>query len=206
MMRNYFANMNKEVLDIIRLIADEADKKGLSSYLAGGIVRDLILKKKNLDLDVVIEKNAVEIAQIIKRKLKGTIVIHPKFKTATLELSNGLRIDFATARHEYYSKPGALPTVKKGTLSEDLFRRDFTVNAMGLCINRSRFGQLIDEFDGLKDLKAKKIRVLHAKSFVDDPTRILRAIRFEQRFNFRIEPTTVSLLKEAIKKKLFCNS
>lgn len=112
------------------------------------------------------------------------------------------RIDLATARRESYAHPGALPSVSKGVLKDDLFRRDFTINAMALCINENQLGQLIDPFNGLQDLKKGLIRVLHAQSFMDDPTRILRAVRFEQRFGFTIEKKTLGLLKEALRKNV----
>ena len=188
---------------MIRMIADEADQRNLSAYLAGGIVRDMILKRKNLDLDIVIGDSTETVASAVAKKTKGKLTVYRQFKTATVLLPKGLRVDFATTRSETYAKPGAMPSVKKGSLADDLFRRDFTINAMGLCINRNQFGVLLDEFDGLRDLRQKKIRVLHKDSFSDDPTRVLRAVRFEQRFRFSIEPTTLGLLKTAVKKNFY---
>jgi tRNA nucleotidyltransferase (CCA-adding enzyme) len=108
-----------------------------------------------------------------------------------------VKIDIATTRHESYAQPAALPDVKPASLTEDLHRRDFTINAMAVRLNAAQFGQLYDLYNGQRDLKAKTIRVLHERSFHDDPTRIFRAVRFAQRFGFRIEPHTAELLQEA---------
>ncbi len=195
------SHIDSGVLRLIRQIGREADARGISAYLVGGIVRDAFLRRKNLDVDIVVEKDAISFARTLAGILKAVVRTHPQFGTASLELPSGQRIDLATARKEEYPYPGALPRVQAGCLRDDLFRRDFTINAMALSVNRGRFGELVDEFGGLTDLRHKKVRVLHDRSFIDDPTRILRAVRFEQRFGFRLEEKTLALLKEALRQK-----
>jgi len=166
-------------------------------YLVGGIVRDLLLGQPNFDLDLVVEGDAIDLAHQLIRGRQGKITTHPRFGTAKLQW-NKWSVDLATARSETYVKPGALPTVKPGSLSSDLFRRDFTINTMAVCLNPGRYGELIDPHNGMADLKHKLIRVLHEKSFIDDATRILRGLRYEQRLDFRLEPATLRLLKRDI--------
>ncbi len=199
--KNYLINLDRQTLDIIRVIGFEADKVELLSYVVGGVVRDIILKVRNLDLDIVVEGEAIPFAQSLAEQLGAQIQIYPPFKTATITLPSGRRIDLTSARRERYPQPGQLPIVEKGSLKEDLFRRDFTVNAMAIALNPGHFGELIDEFGGFKDIKRGWIRVLHDQSFKDDPTRILRAVRFEQRFNFKIEGHTLRLLAHAFKER-----
>jgi tRNA nucleotidyltransferase (CCA-adding enzyme) len=158
------------------------------------VVRDLLLGVPNLDLDFVVEGDAIGLAKEFAEAVDGKLTVHPMFNTATVKLDKW-KVDFAMARTEIYAKPGALPTVKPGTLKTDLFRRDFTINAMAVCLNHEHYGELIDLYGGLDDLKNKLIRVLHEKSFSDDATRIWRAIRYEQRLGFRIEPDTLKLMK-----------
>ncbi|HLD69955.1 MAG TPA: CCA tRNA nucleotidyltransferase, partial [Candidatus Omnitrophota bacterium] len=176
---------------------------GAKAYLVGGVVRDLILNQGHDDLDVVVEGDVSETAKAVSLKLNARLVQHHQFKTATVILEDNGRLDFACARKEAYPHPGSLPVVSGGSLNEDLFRRDFTINAMAISINDGDFGRLIDPYGGFDDIKDGKVRILHEKSFLDDPTRILRAVRFEQRFDFRIESKTLRLLKEAIKMNVF---
>lgn len=129
---------------------------------------------------------------------KGKVIKHEKFQTATVKLDDGFYIDVVTARKEYYKHPGALPAVERGTIKDDLFRRDFTINSMAISLNGEHFGQLVDFYGGKKDLKNKLIRILHDLSFIDDPTRIIRAVRFEKRYGFKIEEKTKELLKSAV--------
>jgi len=204
-MRNYFLNFNVKLLKIIREIGKEADRKQLSAYIVGGIVRDIILKRENLDLDIVVDGDAICLARDLAKKWNGKVTVYKKFKTAHLETPKGLHIDFAMARKERYAHSGALPVVRPGSLKEDFSRRDFTINAMAIAINSGCFGQLMDEFGGLTDLSKRTVKVLHDQSFIDDPTRILRAVRFEQRFSFRMERRTLSLMKTAIRKKNLAN-
>ena len=201
-MKNYLLNFDQKLLRVIRMVGQEADRVGMSAYVVGGIVRDIILKKNNFDLDISIEGNAVILAKRLAKKTKARLTVYAQFKTASLQWPTGMRVDLATVRNEDYPYSGALPIVRAGTLREDLFRRDFTINAMALAINANCFGQLIDEFGGLKDLSNRKIKALHAQSFIDDPTRILRAVRFEQRLNFQIERQTLLKIKAALKKKV----
>lgn len=200
-MKDYLSNIDPGILKEIRRIGREADRRGIPAYLVGGIVRDAILRRKNLDVDIVVEKDAIPFARALAGILKAAVRTHPHFGTASLDLPSGRRVDLSTARRETYPHPGALPQVRAGCLRDDLFRRDFTINAMALSLNRSRFGELVDAFGGLADLRRKRVRVLHGQSFIDDPTRILRAVRFEQRFGFRMEEKTLTLLKEALHRK-----
>ena len=198
-MANLFSSLNKKVLKVIRLAGSQAEKNRCTAYLVGGFVRDLILKRKNLDIDIVVESDGISFARQLARKTKGTLKTYPRFKTATVFLPDGLRVDCATARRESYPFSGALPVVEDGSIHDDLFRRDFTINAMAAVINPDRFAELVDDFSGLADLKERKIRILHDQSFIDDPTRILRAIRFQKRFNLQIEERTLKLLKQALR-------
>jgi tRNA nucleotidyltransferase (CCA-adding enzyme) len=176
-----------------------AGKRKQPLYLVGGVVRELLLGQISdvCDLDLVVEGNAVGLAGEFAEKVGGKLTAHLMFNTAKIELAH-CTIDIAMARTETYAKPGALPVVTAGTLETDLFRRDFTVNAMAISLNHDNYGELIDLYGGRQDLNAKKIRVLHDRSFSDDPTRIWRAIRYEQRLSFKIEPETLSLLKRDV--------
>ncbi len=204
-MKNYLSRIDKRVLTVVRDIGRAADRQGLRVYIVGGIVRDIILGRKNLDIDIVTEASAIPFARSVAKATGAKITVYPQFGTATLQWPFGLRLDLVSARQEFYPRPGALPQVRPGTLRDDLFRRDFTINAMAICLNRDRWGRLVDEFDGLTDLREKKVRVLHERSFIDDPTRILRAVRFEQRLCFHIEPWTLGLLKKSLREKAFDN-
>ncbi len=167
---------------------------GQRLYLVGGMVRDLILDKPNLDLDLVVEGDAVVLARKLAAVKPVKLTAHTRFSTAKLTWGN-YSVDLATARSESYARPGALPDVKPGAIGNDLFRRDFTINAMAVSLNADDYGALIDRYGGMRDLKAGLIRVLHDKSFTDDATRIWRAIRYEKRLDFRFEANTLALLK-----------
>lgn len=209
------ALLPKQIMKLLKRIGKLAEDKGYSSFVVGGFIRDILLGVKNFDIDIVLEGNAVEFGSILARELGGTLVVHKKFGTATLVMdwpkglkrpklaSPKFKIDLATARRERYEKPAALPTVEFSSLKDDLSRRDFSINAMAVSLNRNTFGQLIDFFDGLKDLRSKRIRVLHEASFIDDPTRIFRAVRFEQRFSFKIDTYTEKLIRDAVREKMF---
>jgi len=201
-MKDYLNKLPKEVQDLIDLAGDIARSNNMPVYLVGGFVRDLMLGVKNLDLDIVVEGNGIKFAEDFAARLTARPTRHKKFGTATIILKPHLKIDIATARKEFYPQPAHLPLVTSGSLKDDLFRRDFTINAMAISISYGDFGKLLDLFGGKVDLENKKIRVLHNISFIDDPTRILRAIRFEKRYNFRIEPKTLKLLEEAVKFKM----
>ncbi len=165
-------------------------------YLVGGIVRDLILGRESFDYDIVVEGDAIELCRVLSEESGVSFCRHHTFGTATVYYKN-YKIDFATARKEFYPHRGALPKVEKAALVDDLFRRDFTINAMAVSINRDDYGKLIDLYGGYSDLRKGVVRVMHDNSFFDDPTRMLRAVRFEQRFSFKIEKHTFHLLKEA---------
>ncbi len=186
-----------ELVTFIQRAGEIAASQGQRLYLVGGVVRDLLLGQTNLDLDLVVEGNAIELAQQLVEINHGKITTHPRFNTAKLQWDKW-SVDLTTARSETYAKPGALPTVTPGSISNDLFRRDFTINAMAIELNPSRYGELIDLYRGREDLKRKLIRILHEKSFTDDATRIWRGLRYEQRLDFQLEPTTLKLLKRDI--------
>lgn len=193
----------KPLREALRTVGDVADAAGFPVYLVGGIVRDLFLRKQNLDVDIVVEGDGITFAGMLVKKLGGRMRTHQKFGTAVVVLHDGLKIDVATARLEYYESPAALPTVELSSIKKDLYRRDFTINTLAVRLNRGRYGELIDFFGGLRDIKEGHIRVLHNLSFVEDPTRVFRAIRFEQRFDFLISRHTQNLIKTAVAMKLF---
>jgi len=191
-----------EIFGILKLSGTVAERLGFSAYLVGGSVRDLLLGKANLDIDLVIEGNGIRFAHALAEQIKAKVKPHEKFGTAQVILGT-LRIDIATARTEYYESPAALPKVETSSIKKDLYRRDFTINTLAIRLNPNDFGLLIDFFGGQRDLKEKTIRVLHNLSFVEDPTRAFRAIRFSERFGFRLSKHTASLMKSAIEMNLF---
>lgn len=176
-----------------------ANKMGYRVFIVGGFVRDLLLGIENLDIDLVVEGDGIDFAIQFTNELAGKIKTHREFGTAVLTLVDGFKLDIATCRREFYPQPASLPEVTPTSLREDVFRRDFTVNSMAININLKSFGNLIDFFGGQKDIKEKKVRVLHEESFIEDPTRIFRAVRFEQRYGFTIEEKTLGLIRSALK-------
>ena len=192
-----------EAREALRQVGEVADGSGFPVYLVGGIVRDLFLRVPNLDVDIVVEGDGITFAGMLVKQTGGRMKTHQKFGTAVVVLPNGLKIDIATARLEYYESPAALPTVELSSIKKDLYRRDFTINTLAVRLNRMRYGELIDFFGGFRDIKDKTIRVLHSLSFVEDPTRVLRAIRFEQRFDFHLSKHTQNLIKSAVTMELF---
>jgi len=176
-----------------------ADEMGYHAYLVGGFVRDLLLRNENYDIDIVIEGDGIRFAEEMARRYNVKIRPHKEFATAKVTYPDGFKIDIATARLEYYKAPATLPVVEHSSLKLDLHRRDFTINTLALSLNKNTFGQLIDFFGAQRDIKEKTIRVLHSLSFVEDPTRVFRAIRFEHRFGFHIGKHTLNLIKNAIK-------
>lgn len=187
-----------EILGLLREIAACADENGFTAYAVGGFVRDLLMRRKNLDVDVVIEGDGIAFARIFAKQHGGKVRAHHKFQTAIIVLPNHRKIDVATARTEYYTEPAALPIVELSSIKNDLYRRDFTLNALALKLNGKDSDHLIDFFGGQQDLKDGVIRVLHNLSFVEDPTRIFRAIRFEQRFKLILGGQTEKLMKLAV--------
>ena len=196
-------SLDKELITLLQTIGQVADSLGFKAFTVGGFVRDLLLQNKNLDLDIVVEGDGIIFARKLAERLNGQVKAHERFITAMILLPNGFRIDVATARLEYYDYPAALPTVELSSIKLDLYRRDFTINAMAIQLNPSHFGTLIDFFNCQGDLKEKTITVLHNLSFVEDPTRIFRAIRFEKRMDFKIDTHTSRLIQSAVKMKLF---
>lgn len=190
-------NLDKNILSILKNIGDLALELNYKAYVVGGFVRDLLMEKKNFDIDIVIEGDGTKFATAYAKKYHGKVFIHQKFKTAVVTMDSGFKIDFATARTEYYITPAAAPEVVESSVKSDLFRRDFTINAMAVRLDGKQFGNLLDFFMGQKDIQDKKIRVLHSLSIVDDPSRALRAIRFAVRFGFEIGSHTERLLKHA---------
>lgn len=186
-----------ELVTLIQRAGKITASQGQGLYLVGGVVRDLLVGQTNFDLDLVVEGNAIELAEYLAAINHGKIIRHPRFNTAKLQWDKW-SVDLATARSESYAKPGALPTVTPGSINGDLFRRDFSINAMAIELNPDHYGELIDRYRGRDDLEHKLIRVLHENSFTDDATRIWRGLRYEQRLNFQLEPTTLKLLKRDI--------
>ncbi len=213
----------KECVKLLQIVGELADEMGVSVYAVGGFVRDLIMDREkwrwpHMDIDLVVEGDGILFAHYLAGHLGGRVREHKEFMTALVLFSSSklidgniinldyeeqeLRIDVATARLEYYQSPAVLPTVELSSIRMDLTRRDFTINAMAIKLNTSHFGELEDYFDGQGDIKQKTIRILHALSFVDDPTRALRAIRFEQRYDFKISLQCERLIRNAIALKL----
>lgn len=182
---------------IIKTAGELAAEQGFRAYLVGGTVRDILLRRTNLDLDIMVEGGAGDYAGRLAEMLGGSVVLHDRFGTSVIILDDGARVDIAVARTETYDFGGALPTVSFSTISRDLKRRDFTVNAIAASIMPGEKGSVFDPYGGIDDIRKKKLRVLHEKSFLDDPTRIFRAARFEQRLGFKMSSRTESLLREA---------
>jgi tRNA nucleotidyltransferase (CCA-adding enzyme) len=186
------------LVERIITIGDAVEDKGWRVFVVGGFVRDLLLGRRNFELDVMVEGEGIYLAKVLSRLFGAKMISHEQFMTAVLYMPDGTRIDIATCRKERYKHPAALPEVEPATAEEDLYRRDFSINAMAIDISKERFGELLDVCGGLPDLESGLIRVLHERSFIDDPTRVFRAVRFEKRFSFSIESNTMRLLKEAI--------
>jgi tRNA nucleotidyltransferase (CCA-adding enzyme) len=191
-----------DLFTLLKLSGEVAEECGFQAYLVGGSVRDLLRGEENLDLDIVIEGDGIQFARIIGDRLHAKVRTHQKFGTAQIFL-NTFKLDVATARTEYYESPGALPKVETSSIKKDLYRRDFTINTLSVKLNPSDFGILIDFFGGQRDLREKTIRVLHNLSFVEDPTRAFRAVRFSERFGFKISKHTENLIKSTIEMNLF---
>lgn len=195
-------SLPENVTKILSEIGGLAEKMGFNAYLVGGVVRDILLQKSNLDIDIVVEGDAFSLAKKFAALHKAKTAEHSKFKTAVVIFEDGFRVDFATSRTEYYTNPASVPEVENASIRNDLYRRDFSINAMAMKLTGDDFGLLLDFFGGQKDIQDKKIRVLHSLSFVDDPSRCLRGIRFAVRYGFLIGPHTEKLLKHAVSLKL----
>ena len=216
----------ESVRGLLEQIGHLAEAQKVQAYAVGGCVRDWLLGlSETVDVDIAVEGDGVAFAQRLAQAFEGSIRVHPAFGTSTVMIrsdklslasseryprrqaqqgqarqrsSEPFRIDVATCRRETYAKPAAYPKVAPGTLKDDLSRRDFTINAMAVALAPRDFGRLIDPFQGAKDLRQKRLRILHARSFVDDPSRILRGIRFAHRFGLRWERKTEQAMREAL--------
>ncbi len=209
--------LTPERLSLIKTVADIAHQQRSALYIVGGFVRDLLLDRPSQDFDLVVEGDAISLARALAKKYGGRVTSHARFGTAKwllnqpvadgmdskesshreLAVSDLNSLDLVSARTEFYPYPTALPTIERGSIKLDLHRRDFTINTLAVRLDGRHYGELHDYWGGLIDLRNGQVRALHSLSFVDDPTRILRAVRFEQRFSFRIEQRTLELLKEA---------
>jgi tRNA nucleotidyltransferase (CCA-adding enzyme) len=194
-----------KIVRVLKELGGIADRLDCNAYLVGGLVRDVILKRENFDVDIVVEGDGIQFAKAFAEHSGAKVRSYPKFGTAVVVMQDGFKLDVATARIEHYESPAALPEVKLSSLKRDLYRRDFAINTLAVHLNRAHYGTLIDHFGGMRDIKERSIRVLHNLSFVEDPTRILRAIRFEQRFGFKIGKLTESLIQNAVKIDCFEN-
>jgi len=201
--RRLESTIPQDILKVIYDIGVLASKNSINVFLVGGFVRDILLGNTNYDIDIVVEGQGIRFAKILSDYFNARYIVHEKFATGVIMLPCGIKIDLSTARSEYYESPGALPTIELASIKQDLSRRDFTINAMAIRLTENGFGELIDFFCGQQDLKNKKIRVLHNLSFIEDPTRIFRAVRFEQRFGFKIDKHTENLIKHAVTSEFF---
>lgn len=192
--------MTKDILEHFEIVKKIADERQINAYLVGGVVRDILLGMDNYDIDIVLESDGISFSREFAKRVAGKIKSHGRFGTSSVFMSSGFRIDIATARTEFYESPAKLPVVSPGSLKRDLFRRDFSINALAVRLNGKPSCVLIDYFGGQRDLKDRVIRVLHSLSFVEDPTRIFRALRFEARLGFKIGKQTLALLKDSLSK------
>ncbi|MBI4340805.1 MAG: CCA tRNA nucleotidyltransferase [Candidatus Omnitrophica bacterium] len=204
----------RSVEPLLRKIGRMASAEGMSAYAVGGCVRDWRLgRARTVDIDITVEGDGLALARRAASALGGALTEHQQFGTATIVVQHTahsrqqtaraeIRIDVATCRRETYAKPAAYPKVSRGTIHEDLFRRDFTINAMAAAIAPEAFGRLVDPFGGVGDLRRRRLRILHGGSFRDDPSRILRGVRFAQRFGLRWEPATRAAALAAVREGL----
>ena len=200
--KNYNNNLSSQIRDNLKLISDNANRLGYNVYLVGGVVRDLILNKKIMDVDILCDFDATILAKkLCDNNIFKIQEIKEEFKTAKIVV-NGMCFDVATTRCEIYPKPGCLPQITKTCVSlyDDAIRRDFTINTLVLSLNKDNFLEIIDPTSqGLYDLENKTLRILHNKSFIDDPTRILRMLKFMFRFDFKPDTDTFGLMNEYLK-------
>jgi tRNA nucleotidyltransferase (CCA-adding enzyme) len=195
-------SLPKDRLDLLRLVAGQAQTHEVPLYIVGGSVRDLLLGRRLNDFDLIVEGDAIALGRALSSKYGGTITAHTKFGTAKWFLPQNLKadheaLDLISARSETYKQPAALPTVKRGSIADDLRRRDFTINALAVRLDGPHFGELRDDLHGAADVEKGMIRVLHSRSFIDDPTRMYRSVRYEVRYGFKIAEDTLALIPEA---------
>ncbi len=188
--------------EFLVMAGEVADALGFGAYLVGGCVRDLLKREENLDIDIVVEGSGIGFAKKLAEQIGAKVTVHERFGTAQV-MKGSFKLDVATARTEYYESPATLPKVETSSIKKDLYRRDFTINTLAVKLNRRDFGSLIDFFGGQRDLKDRVVRVLHNLSFVEDPTRAFRAIRFSERFGFKLTKHTENLIKLAIRMNIF---
>jgi tRNA nucleotidyltransferase (CCA-adding enzyme) len=204
MLQRITSALTPERFSLLKKVMDMATARRLPLYIVGGFVRDLLLGRAATDFDLVVEGDAIALAHGLANKYGGKITAHSKFGTAqwflpqTLLVTHYSSLDLVSARSETYKHPAALPTVRLGNMTDDLRRRDFTVNTLALRLDGDHFGELRDELNGQTDLQRGIIRVLHSRSFIDDPTRIFRAVRYEQRLGFKIDEETLALFPDAL--------
>jgi tRNA nucleotidyltransferase (CCA-adding enzyme) len=194
--------LDADVVELLQSLGEAGDQLGVSVFAVGGSVRDLLLDQPNLDIDITVEGDGIFFAETFATASGCRVRSHAAFGTAVIIFPDGRKIDVASTRLEYYESPGVLPVVERASLRHDLYRRDFTINTLAFCLNPDRFGRMIDYFGGQKDLQEKQVRVLHNLSFVEDPTRCFRAVRFEQRLGFSLDQHTEGLLKTAVRMGL----
>jgi tRNA nucleotidyltransferase (CCA-adding enzyme) len=200
LLREYAPPWVHELMAAARRVADE---QGSPAFLVGGMVRDLLLGRPNEDVDLVVEGDGILFAEALAAALGGRSHPHAPFLTAIVTLPDGHRVDVASARTEFYRTPAALPEVETSLIRQDLYRRDFTVNALAVALAGDRHGELVDFFGGRKDIQRKEIRVLHSLSFIDDPTRAIRAVRYARRLGFAVAPDTRNLIATAVQERVF---
>lgn len=191
------AQLPATVRQLLGVLLDSAERRSLPLFLVGGPLRDLLLDRPVLDIDIAIEGDAVGLAREVAEAAGTRAIAHPAFGTATLR-ADGAHLDLITARSESYARPGALPAVRPGTIHDDLLRRDFTINALALRLDGPHRGEVLDPAGGLRDLDSRLVRVLHERSFQDDATRILRAFRYAARLGFEIDTQTLEWLKRGL--------
>ncbi|MEW6337325.1 MAG: CBS domain-containing protein [Acidobacteriota bacterium] len=191
------------LLEVLASVGETADALRMRAFLVGGAVRDLLLGRPIEDIDVVVEGNGPAVARALVGRCGGRTHAHEPFLTAVVRLPDGISVDIATARTEFYRRPAALPEVESSALRLDLYRRDFTINAMALDLSAARFGELLDFFGGQRDLDRRQLRVLHSLSFLDDPTRAIRAVRFSSRLGLDLAAETRQLIRVAVQEGVF---
>jgi len=191
------------VQEVLHIAREVAEIRGEQAYLVGGVVRDLLLGRANEDVDLVVEGDGIAFAGALAERTGGKVHSHQPFLTAVVSLPSGHKVDVASARTEFYRTPAALPEVETSLIRQDLYRRDFTINALAVALSGDRFGTLVDFFGGRKDLQHREIRVLHSLSFIDDPTRAIRAVRYARRLGFTIAADTRHLIATALREGVF---
>jgi tRNA nucleotidyltransferase (CCA-adding enzyme) len=196
-------NLSPALWSLVERIIRLAREKKVRAYLVGGFVRDLLLGRENRDLDVVVEGDGPAFARDLAQELEGRVRVHEAFLSAVVVTADGQHIDVGTARSEFYSAPAELPRVQMSAIRQDLYRRDFTINTLCIVLGPGSRLELLDHFGALNDLQSGVIRVLHSLSFIDDPTRILRAVRLEQRLGFKISEETIRLARVALEEGVF---